>query len=124
VARRLPTYACKLAGFKGSDPIMSVVTDPRAAPWRRLPFAAAAALALLLFLGVSLAAVAEIKVECANDYLLGDGQILTADDNQTRMVAGPPQYWVSVGDVQYPLPLWAHPILSKFGWLPTEVECR
>jgi hypothetical protein len=65
-----------------------------------------------------------MKLDCENDYLMWDGtpKVLTADDNHTLLTAGPPQYWVIAENVQYPLPTWAQPMLSKFGLLPT--ECR
>jgi hypothetical protein len=76
--------------LQGKCLVMSVVTNPATVQWfppTRVPFAAAAVLALL-FLGMSLTAVAEMKVDRENDYLTGDGQILTADDNHTPLGGG------------------------------------
>jgi hypothetical protein len=99
---------------------MSVITDvPRQTP--RVKIVVAAVL-VLLFLGMSLVAIAKINSDCENDYLTGNGKVLTADDNDTRLTAGPPQYWLIVENVRYPLPMWAQPLFSKFGLLPT--ECR
>src|SRR5258708_6010744 len=110
VRRRVPMAAADV-----------VIARPRHT--RRVPTAIAALLALLFF-RMSLAATADIKTDCENNYLTWDGTStpLTADDNQTRMVVGPPQYWVIVENDRFPLPTWAEPMLDKFGLLPT--ECR
>jgi hypothetical protein len=73
--------------------------------------------------GLTLTAVAAIKVDCENDYLTRDGTTtpLTADDNHTFLVAGT-LYWLVIGNVRVALPTWTPPMLSEFGLLPT--QCR
>jgi hypothetical protein len=102
---------------------MAAVTDLPAASCRYSPVWIASALLLLMFLGLTLAAVVAIKVDCENDYLTWDGTTtpLTADDNHTRLLAGT-QYWLAIGGVRVALPSWTPPMLSEFGLLPT--ECR
>jgi hypothetical protein len=75
---------------------MAAVTDPMSC--RYSPVWIASALLLLMFLGLTPAAVVAIKVDCENDYLTSDGTTtpLTADDNHTRLLAGT-QYWLSIG---------------------------
>ena len=102
---------------------MSVITaGPRHTHTRRPPIATA--VLVLLFLGMSLTAVAQMQVDCENVYLTEDRPStgLTADDAHTVLTAGAAQYWLIAGDVRYPLPTWAQSVLNKFGLLPT--ECR
>ncbi len=103
---------------------MAAVTDLPTASRRYNPAWIARALVLLMFLGLTLAAVDAIKVHCENDYLTWDGTTTpsTADDNHTLLLAGPTQYWLVIGDVRVALPTWTPPVLSEFGLLPT--ECR
>lgn len=103
---------------------MAAVTDLPAASLRFNPAWIARAFALLMFLGLTLGAVAAIKVDCENGYLTWDGTTtpLTADDNHTLLLAGPAQYWLVIGNVRVALPTWTPPMLSEFGLLLT--ECR
>src|ERR1700731_4799238 len=100
---------------------MAAVTDLPAASRRYNPAWIARALVHLMFLGLTLAAVSAIKVDCENDYLTWDGTTtpLTADDNHTLLLAGPTEFWLVIGDVRLALPTWTPPMLSEFGLLPT-----
>jgi hypothetical protein len=102
---------------------MAAVTHLPAAPRRYNPVWIARTLLFLMFLGLTLTAVAAIKVDCENDYLTRDGTTtpLTADDNHTFLVAGT-LYWLVIGNVRVALPTWTPPMLSEFGLLPT--QCR
>jgi hypothetical protein len=97
---------------------MAVVTIPQFAP--RQYRKARLALLLLVFLSlISLVAVQEIKLDCANEYLTGKGKILTLGG---RRASERQQYWLVIGGERVPLPVWAQSIMGKSGLL--SAECR
>ena len=63
---------------------------------------------VLLFLGLSLSAVATMRVDREPGYLTADDGItrLTADDGVTLLTTGRQQYQLVIGGVRIPLPVW------------------
>jgi hypothetical protein len=62
-------------------------------------------LLLALFFGsLPLAAVAKIKVDCANEYLTGGRKILTGGGKP--LATGRHQYWLVLGSVRVPVSVW------------------
>jgi hypothetical protein len=97
---------------------MAVVTLPQFTPrqYRR----ARIALLFLVFLGlISLVAVAEIKLDCANEYSTGGGGVLTGGG---KALTTGRQYWLVIGGERVALPVWTQSIMGKLGLL--SAECR
>jgi hypothetical protein len=66
------------------------------------------AVLVLLFLGLSLSAVATMRVDREPEYLTADDGITrqTADDGVTLLTTGRQQYQLVIGGVRIPLPVW------------------
>ena len=63
---------------------------------------------LLLFLGLVIAAIQGMRVDCRNNYLLSDiGQVLLSDHGQRFLVDDRPQCHLVAGIALIPLPSWA-----------------
>ena len=68
--------------------------------------------ALLLLLGLTIAAVQSLRVECRPNYLLaGPGQILMAGDQQALLVDGTKTCQAKRGQLQAPIPEWLARVL-------------
>jgi hypothetical protein len=65
------------------------------------------AVLVLLFLGLSLSAVATMRVDREPEHLTADDGItrLTADDGVTLLTTGRQQYQLVIGEVRIPLPV-------------------
>jgi hypothetical protein len=84
-----------------------------------------AILLIFLFLGrISLAAVAEMKVDCENEYLVtenGGYTRITTEDGEF-ITTGRQRYFLVIDSLRIPLSPWAQPIMGKLDL--ALAECR
>ena len=80
---------------------MSAVTIPASRPRPRVDL-----LVLLLFLGISLAIAATMRVDRQPEYLTADDGITRLTGGNNYLTTGRQQYVLVIDGVRIPLPLW------------------